>query len=266
MAAPAKEIVVFGATGFVGAQTTKFLLSRGFSVRAVCRDVSDPTQTWMREKCGLAQQDDSRLSFHKFDFPSDLVPERVYGTRTEDDGVVPPTRTTIVSDIYEHVVNAETGAVSTTNSKTADTLEALFPLLANTSGAVFCIGFEHQTVATINFMVGSALTLLAGVARVVAAGPPVDRTRTSRYPVVLTSSTGSTNKPGADATVPKSELTAWSDPDTQLKNKRFSPCAKTLMEIEALRFCGRDQQNQLVRRGGGGCAPGEGIRLSIINP
>ena len=59
--------------------------------------------------------------------------------------------------------------------------------------------------------------------------------------VVLTSSTGSTNPPDAAGDAIKNELEFWSDPEFQKSKGKFSPAAKTLMEIEALKFVGRNQ-------------------------
>jgi len=59
--------------------------------------------------------------------------------------------------------------------------------------------------------------------------------------VVLTSSGGSTNAPGASPDAIKNEIDSWSDPDLQKQNNRFSPCAKTMMEISALKQVGRNQ-------------------------
>eukprot|EP00928_Gymnodinium_smaydae_P023404 TRINITY_DN19328_c0_g2_i1.p1 TRINITY_DN19328_c0_g2~~TRINITY_DN19328_c0_g2_i1.p1 ORF type:complete len:343 (-),score=76.76 TRINITY_DN19328_c0_g2_i1:114-1142(-) len=131
------------------------------------------------------------------------------------------------------------------------------PLMKDCVGAFMCSGYEVQDPTTIDFMVNAGLTVLSSAKRVMAekpGGAPI--------PVVLTSSTGSTNPPGAPADLVKNELTAWSDPEFQKKNGRFSPCAKTTMEIEALKFVGRNQQNEVVDATLAAGAP----RLCILNP
>ena len=80
--------------------------------------------------------------------------------------------------------------------------------------------------------------------------------------VVLTSSTGSTNKPGAAPDAVKSELTAWSDPEQQKAAGKFSPAAKTLMEQTALQMVGRGLENEVTDAAAAEGAP----RLCIINP
>ena len=80
--------------------------------------------------------------------------------------------------------------------------------------------------------------------------------------MVLTSSGGSTNPPGHKNEVPKHELHSWSDPDVQQQNGRFSPAAKTLMEIASLAAVGRNQQNEVVDPERASKAP----RLCIMNP
>jgi len=83
--------------------------------------------------------------------------------------------------------------------------------------------------------------------------------------VVLTSSGGSTNPPGGlDSAVPKSELLHFSDPDEQIGRGRFSPAAKTRMEIAALAAVGRNHANEVVDAALAG-APST-PRLVILNP
>ena len=67
--------------------------------------------------------------------------------------------------------------------------------------------------------------------------------------VVVASSTGSTNPPNQLADAVKNEIDFWSDPEIQKEKGRFSPAAKTLMEIAALEFVGRDQKNQVTDTG-----------------
>ena len=58
--------------------------------------------------------------------------------------------------------------------------------------------------------------------------------------VVLTSSGGSTNALGLTDSTPKNEIEHWSDPDDQIARGKFSPAAKTLMEMAALESVGRN--------------------------
>merc|ERR1712196_389106 len=80
--------------------------------------------------------------------------------------------------------------------------------------------------------------------------------------VVLTSSGGSTNPPGHTNDIPKSEVEHWSDPQLQQENGRFSPAAKTLMELAALEEVGRNRRNEIVDAEAAKDAP----RLCIMNP
>eukprot|EP00929_Paragymnodinium_shiwhaense_P080811 TRINITY_DN4216_c0_g1_i1.p1 TRINITY_DN4216_c0_g1~~TRINITY_DN4216_c0_g1_i1.p1 ORF type:complete len:343 (-),score=74.03 TRINITY_DN4216_c0_g1_i1:151-1179(-) len=131
------------------------------------------------------------------------------------------------------------------------------PLMKDCVGAFMCSGYEVQDPTTIDFMVNAGLSVLNSAKRVMAEKPG-----SAPIAVVLTSSTGSTNPPGAPSDLVKSELTSWSDPEFQKANKRFSPAAKTLMEIEALKFVGRNQQNEVVDAAAAEGAP----RLCILNP
>jgi len=62
--------------------------------------------------------------------------------------------------------------------------------------------------------------------------------------------------------VQKKAALHWSDPEFQKANGRFSPAAKTLMEINALKEVGRNQQNEVVDAAAAEGAP----RLCIMNP
>ena len=64
--------------------------------------------------------------------------------------------------------------------------------------------------------------------------------------VVVTSSTGSTNPPNASPDLLKNEIDSWSDPELQKEKGKFSPAAKTLMEMGALDFVGRNKKNEIV--------------------
>mmetsp|Transcript_26082 Transcript_26082/g.62836 ORF Transcript_26082/g.62836 Transcript_26082/m.62836 type:complete len:356 (+) Transcript_26082:369-1436(+) len=128
--------------------------------------------------------------------------------------------------------------------------EKMDQLLNGADAVFFCAGFEHQDPSTIDFMVNNALATVKAAKR-------------QKVPcVVLTSSGGSTNPPGLANETPKKELEHWSDPEAQKANGRFSPAAKTLMEINALKAVGRDQQNTVVAPEAANGAP----RLCIVNP
>eukprot|EP00747_Dinoflagellata_sp_TGD_P165609 gnl/TRDRNA2_/TRDRNA2_187112_c0_seq1.p1 gnl/TRDRNA2_/TRDRNA2_187112_c0~~gnl/TRDRNA2_/TRDRNA2_187112_c0_seq1.p1 ORF type:complete len:346 (+),score=61.46 gnl/TRDRNA2_/TRDRNA2_187112_c0_seq1:55-1092(+) len=131
-----------------------------------------------------------------------------------------------------------------------ETEKGLDQLLQGTQAAFFCAGFEHQRPETIDFMVNNALATLRAARR-----QKVEC-------VVLTSSGGSTNPPGLAGDVPKNEIEHWSDPEFQKQNGRWSPAAKTLMEIGALKEVGRNQRNEVVDAAAADGAP----RLCIMNP
>jgi len=127
--------------------------------------------------------------------------------------------------------------------------EALEKLIENVVGVFMCVGHEKQEPATIDFMVNAGLAVLKAAKK-------------GKVPVVLTSSTGSTNLPEAPAGALKNETEFWSDPDKQKAAGKFSPAAKTLMEMRALEFVGRTRQNQVVDKDTASSSP----RLCIINP
>jgi len=129
--------------------------------------------------------------------------------------------------------------------------EVLDNLVIGVVGVFLCVGHEKQEPATINFMVNAAISVLKA-----AKKSEKDIT------VVLTSSTGSTNLPGADPGCMKNETEYWSDPAIQQAAGKHSPAAKTLMEIRALEFVGRNRQNQVVDQETAKSSP----RLCIINP
>mmetsp|Transcript_28888 Transcript_28888/g.42627 ORF Transcript_28888/g.42627 Transcript_28888/m.42627 type:complete len:235 (+) Transcript_28888:299-1003(+) len=80
--------------------------------------------------------------------------------------------------------------------------------------------------------------------------------------VVLTSSGGSTNAPGLTNETPKKEHTHWSDSEAQIAAGKFSPAAKTLMDLRSLEAVGRDRANNVVDKTLADSSP----RLCIINP
>ena len=73
--------------------------------------------------------------------------------------------------------------------------------------------------------------------------------------VVVTSSTGSTNPPNASPNVLKNELDSWSDPELQKEKNKFSPAAKTLMELAAFDFVGRNKRDEIVDQEKASCSP-----------
>jgi len=116
----------------------------------------------------------------------------------------------------------------------------------------FCAGFEAQKPETIAFMVNGALSTIR------AARDQKVKT------VVLTSSGGSTNPsnpPLAPGTL-KNELLHWSDPDRQQSLGKYSPAAKTLMELKSLHAVGRNERNEVVDETLASSSP----RLCIMNP
>ena len=126
-------------------------------------------------------------------------------------------------------------------------------IVSGCKGVFLCAGYEKQELSTIDFMVNAATAVLS------AACKNADATC-----VVLTSSTGSTNPPGAAADALKNEAEFWSDPEDQKSRGKFSPAAKTLMEINAFKFVGRNQKNEVVDRSAAEKA--KNVRLCIMNP
>lgn len=113
-----------------------------------------------------------------------------------------------------------------------------------------CAGYEKQELSTIGFMKNTALLALITGQNVGAEA------------VILTSSTGSTNLPGWLDKDPKTETHNWSDPIKQQDDKRFSPAAKTTMELNALFFVGLNKYFEVINAQRHDNSP----RLCIINP
>jgi nucleoside-diphosphate-sugar epimerase len=105
-------------------------------------------------------------------------------------------------------------------------------------GILMCAGTERQAPETVDLMVDAARHALDA-----AETHGIER-------VVFLSSTGSTNPPDGEPEV-KHEDTAWSDPDQQVADGKYSPAAKTRME-----------QTALSRMAAGGGVP----RVVILNP
>lgn len=125
-------------------------------------------------------------------------------------------------------------------------------LCTDCDSVFFCAGFEAQKPETISFMVNSARsTIEAAKKNHVTA-------------VVLTSSGGSTN-PRNPALAPgtrKQEGIHWSDPAHQQSVGKYSPAAKTLMELTALAAVGRNKHNEIIDDTLAQASP----RLCIMNP
>jgi len=135
-------------------------------------------------------------------------------------------------------------------STDAQQVGELDELLQGVDAAFFCAGTERQEEATIPFMVNGALETIRAARRQGVKS------------VVITSSGGSTNPPGLVNETPKNEIEHWSDPAMQKSNGRWSPAAKTLMELGSLREVGRNKNNVIEDASLAQTSP----RLSIVNP
>ena len=141
--------------------------------------------------------------------------------------------------------------LDSTGSKTAEDDKIATLVKDDCKGIFMCLGHEKQEPNTINFMEHAGLTALWAA-----------NSSNSKPCVVLTSSTGSTNPPGAAADAIKNELDFWSDADQQKAVGKWSPAAKTLMELAALRYVGRNARNEIVHEEEAKDKP----RLCILNP
>ena len=128
--------------------------------------------------------------------------------------------------------------------------QALDGLLNGCTAVFFCAGTEKQEQKTIDFMVGSTQSVLTSARK------------NGVECMVITSSGGSTNPVGLTDETPKSEVLHWSDPKQQIAAGKFSPAAKTLMEVSCLKSVGRNQRNEVVNAELAKGAP----RLCILNP
>ena len=115
-----------------------------------------------------------------------------------------------------------------------NTIHQLREMMRGSDMVFFCAGFEEQSPSTIEFMVTNALAVIQAAKEAEVST------------VVLTSSGGSTNPRGLQDSTPKSETLHFSDPDDQIKRGRYSPAAKTLMEIKSLEAVGRNHKNEVV--------------------
>ena len=102
------------------------------------------------------------------------------------------------------------------------------------SAVFFAAGHERQEPETIDFMCNNALGVIAAAQR------------NSVGAVVLTSSGGSTNAPGITDKIPKKEHEHWSDHEAQIAKGKYSPAAKTLMDLRSLEAVGRNKANEVV--------------------
>jgi nucleoside-diphosphate-sugar epimerase len=109
-------------------------------------------------------------------------------------------------------------------------------IMIGTDMVFFCAGYEEQSPSTIDFMVSNAGAVIEAA-----------KATESVTVVVLTSSGGSTNPVDIkDSSTPKSELLHFSDPTEQIKRGRYSPAAKTLMEITSMKAIGRNHKNEII--------------------
>jgi len=133
------------------------------------------------------------------------------------------------------------------------TIQELKKIMTGTDMVFFCAGYEEQSQSTIDFMVSNALAVIEAAKQTEECSV-----------VVLTSSGGSTNPPGLENSTPKSEVLHFSDPDEQIRRGRYSPAAKTLMEIKAFEAVGRNHKNEITNTD---LAEKESTpRLVVINP
>ena len=79
-------------------------------------------------------------------------------------------------------------------------------LVAGCKGVFMCAGYEKQEPETIGFMVNAGLAVMSAASK---------NTAVAQTCVVLTSSTGSTNPPGAPSDAIKNETDFLSDPEVQ---------------------------------------------------
>ena len=79
-------------------------------------------------------------------------------------------------------------------------------LVAGCKGVFMCAGYEKQEPETIDFMVNAGLAVMSAASKNAAVAQTC---------VVLTSSTGSTNPPGAPSDAIKNEIDFLSDPEVQ---------------------------------------------------
>jgi len=146
-------------------------------------------------------------------------------------------------DDRDHQDNVAVVSLRLSNNAGEETTTRLRTILRGSDMAFLCAGFEEQSPSTIDFMVSNAVAL-------------IEAAKAERVPVVvLTSSGGSTNPPLSGTTpaagtiaTPKSEVLHFSDPDEQIGRGRYSPAAKTLMELKAFEAVGRNHKNEIVDR------------------
>jgi nucleoside-diphosphate-sugar epimerase len=143
--------------------------------------------------------------------------------------------------------------LSDSNSDNEETIKELKEIMIGTDMVFFCAGYEEQSQSTIDFMVSNALA-------VIEAAKAIDSVNV----VVLTSSGGSTNPLDLNDSTPKSELLHFSNPNEQINRGRYSPAAKTLMEIKSFEAIGRNHKNEIINNE---IALNKSTpRLIIINP
>ena len=123
-------------------------------------------------------------------------------------------------------------------------------VLAGADCAFLAAGIEKQELLTVTTMVGWATKLLRSARREGVGA------------VVITSSGGSANPTGHSDSTPKREHEHYSNPGWQIACGKYSPAAKTLMEMAAFAEVGRSLANEVVDEQRAEGAP----RLCIMNP
>jgi nucleoside-diphosphate-sugar epimerase len=133
------------------------------------------------------------------------------------------------------VVPLQLSSDSNSNESNEKTLKELKEIMTGTDMVFFCAGYEEQSPSTIDFMVSNAGAVIEAA-----------KATESVTVVVLTSSGGSTNPIDLQDNTPKSEVLHFSDPKEQIKRGRYSPAAKTLMEITSMKAIGRNHKNEII--------------------
>ncbi|GBG34998.1 Dihydroflavonol 4-reductase [Hondaea fermentalgiana] len=131
-----------------------------------------------------------------------------------------------------------------------DLANALDSALQGCGSVFMCAGVEHQKKEVIDFMVTAGQEIIRAARRQGVEA------------VVLNSSGGSTNPPGHKDEDPKNEIDHWSDPEQQIANEKYSPAAKTKMELTAFQEVGRNKRDEVVDE----TRAKESPRLCIVNP
>jgi nucleoside-diphosphate-sugar epimerase len=135
----------------------------------------------------------------------------VHGTLRNADG---PNRDWLLSDV---AAEAASGNQLTLFSADVFDKESLKPAMRGCSGLVVCAGSPVIETETIDLMLAVAENVSDA-----AIDTGIDR-------AVFTSSTGSTNPPDGEPIL-KNEVLHWSDPDRQLRDKKYAAVGKTRLD------------------------------------